>query len=48
MKPFKNDRLLNLYLEGNLPEPSYVVKTAQLKGESERLTQHKTELQPNP
>ena len=41
----KLDRLLNLYLEGNLPQASYVVKSSELEAEAERLSQMKANLQ---
>jgi hypothetical protein len=41
----KTDRLLNLYLEGNIPHASYVVKGSELEAETERLAQTKSELQ---
>ena len=41
----KLERLLNLYLEGNLPQASYVVKSSELEVEAERLSQAKSELQ---
>jgi len=41
----KQDRLLNQYLEGNLPQASDVVKTTQLEQEAEALTQTRTSLQ---
>jgi len=41
----KVDRLLNLYLEGNLPQASYVVKSAELEVEAERLRQMKSDVE---
>ena len=41
----KIDRLLNLYLEGNLPQASYVLKSSELDSEAERLMQTKTDVQ---
>src|SRR5262249_12375102 len=41
----KLDRLLNLYLEGNIPQASYVVKSSELEAEAERLSQMKSDLQ---
>ena len=41
----KLDRLLNLYLEGNLPQASYVVKSSELEVEAERLRQMKSDLE---
>ena len=41
----KQERLLNLYLEGNLPQASYVVKNAQLEKEAETLARTRTSLQ---
>jgi site-specific DNA recombinase len=41
----KLDRLLNLYLEGNIPQASYVVKSSELEAEAERLAQNRSELQ---
>jgi DNA invertase Pin-like site-specific DNA recombinase len=41
----KQARLLDLYLEGNVPQASYVVKTAQLEQEAEVLTQTRNCLQ---
>jgi len=41
----KIDRLLNLYLEGNLPQGSYVLKSSELDSEAERLMQTKTDVQ---
>ena len=38
------DRLLNLYLEGNIPQASYVVKSSELEAEAERLSQMKSDL----
>ena len=35
----KQARLLDLYIEGNLPQASYVVKTTQLEQETEGLSQ---------
>jgi Recombinase/MerR HTH family regulatory protein len=40
----KLDRLLNLYLEGNIPQASYVVKSSELEAEAERLSQMKSDL----
>jgi hypothetical protein len=40
----KQERLLNLYLEGNLPQASYVVKSSQMEAEAERLAQLRTTL----
>jgi site-specific DNA recombinase len=40
----KLERLLNLYLEGNIPQAQYVVKSSELEAESERLAQSKAEL----
>jgi hypothetical protein len=37
-------RLLDLYLEGNIPQASYVVKSSELETEPERLSQRKIEL----
>jgi hypothetical protein len=41
----KLDRLLNLYLEGNIPQAGYVVKCSELEAEAERLGKTKSELQ---
>jgi hypothetical protein len=41
----KTDRLLNLYLEGNLPQAAYVVKSSELERETEKLAQTKNDLQ---
>jgi hypothetical protein len=41
----KLDRLLNLYLEGNIPQASYVVKSSEVEAETERLSQVKSDLQ---
>jgi hypothetical protein len=41
----KVERLLNLYLEGNIPQASYVVKGSELETEAERLIQTKSDLQ---
>src|SRR5688572_4217187 len=41
----KQARLLDLYLEGNVPQASYVVKTTQLEKEAETLTQARASLQ---
>src|SRR4030095_736446 len=38
-------RLLDLYLEGNVPQASYVVKNAQLEKEAENLARTRTALQ---
>jgi hypothetical protein len=35
----KQNRLLDLYLQGNLPQASYVVKSSQMEAEAERLEQ---------
>jgi hypothetical protein len=40
----KQQRLLDLYLEGNIPQASYVLKSSELETELERLRQQKTEL----
>ena len=40
----KQERLLNLYLEGNLPQASYVVKSSQMEAEAERLAQMRATL----
>jgi hypothetical protein len=40
----KQQRLLDLYLEGNLPQASYVVKSSQMEAEAERLAQLRTTL----
>jgi hypothetical protein len=41
----KQQRLLDLYLEGNIPEASYVLKSSELETQVERLSQRKVELQ---
>src|SRR5215831_20381496 len=41
----KLGRLLNLYLEGNIPQASYIVKSSELEAEAERLSQMKADLQ---
>ena len=41
----KTARLLDLYLEGNIPQASYVVKSSELEAEAERLGKAKSELQ---
>jgi hypothetical protein len=41
----KLDRLLNLYLEGNIPQANYVVKSSEIENDTERLSQSKTDLQ---
>jgi Recombinase zinc beta ribbon domain len=41
----KQARLLDLYLEGNVPQASYVVKTTQLEQETEALAQARTSIQ---
>jgi len=41
----KLDRLLNLYLEGNIPQANYVVKSSELEAEAEQLSQTKSNLQ---
>jgi len=41
----KLDRLLNLYLEGNVPLASYVVKSSELEAEAERPSHPKSDLQ---
>jgi DNA-binding transcriptional MerR regulator len=38
-------RLLDLYLEGNIPQASYVTKSSQLETETERISLAKSELQ---
>jgi hypothetical protein len=40
----KQTRLLDLYLEGNLPQASYVVKSSQLEAELARFNDRKAEL----
>jgi len=41
----KLERLLILYLEGNIPQASYVVKSSELEAQAERLSQMKSDLQ---
>jgi len=40
----KQQRLLDLYLEGNIPQASYVVKSGQMEAEAERLAQTRATL----
>jgi len=40
----KQQRLLDLYLEGNLPQASYVVKSGQMETDAERLAQTRATL----
>jgi len=35
----KQARLLNLYLDGNLPQASYIVKNSELEAEGRRITE---------
>lgn len=41
----KLQRLLNLYLDGNIPQATYVVKSSELERETERMAQRKSESQ---
>jgi hypothetical protein len=41
----KQERLLNLYLEGNVPQASYVVKSSQLEAEGAGLIDKRANLQ---
>ncbi len=40
----KQERLLNLYLEGNVPQATYVVKSSQLEAEGRRLGETRARL----
>jgi len=41
----KQERLLNLYLEGNIPQASYVVKSSQFEIEAEAVSERRADLQ---